>query len=455
MQKTLAILGGGIAGLASAYKLQHRYDVTVFEAGPRLGGHAYTFVTPKGHRINPFVMLFVKGAFKNFFALMNEIGFDDFRGATLSTVIHENGRIVHADPPPDLRTLRRNFLCYLDPRQAPSFYHWARYAAFMYRFYRDYRSGRFGPDEPIEALLRHYPEHEPVVRGWALPFANIKGQVTVTINDLAFILFSNVYLATLFGGELSLVMPRDGVAAYVDRLASRTRARFHINTPITRLERADGQLHVETAAGARHAFDRVIVATCPVDTARFLKPWDDELAALYTSIDELYEESLAVIHTDPGVMKGIPRRFWGTGAFNSDPARNDNTVTLYVPGFYGYDEEIFVTYLRTYGMKVRRGEVPPASAWAALPENCRIDPARVLDIAVHHHPRWGSAAQRERFHRIHAYSGTLGLYFCGVGLDGNNGVGHEGAVTSALKTAARLGADDGFQQSATPARRAS
>ena len=34
----IAVIGGGISGLASAYRLGRDHDVTVFEAAPRLGG---------------------------------------------------------------------------------------------------------------------------------------------------------------------------------------------------------------------------------------------------------------------------------------------------------------------------------------------------------------------------------------------------------------------------------
>lgn len=40
----IAIIGAGISGLASAYLLAGRHDVTVYEAAPRLGGHARTVV---------------------------------------------------------------------------------------------------------------------------------------------------------------------------------------------------------------------------------------------------------------------------------------------------------------------------------------------------------------------------------------------------------------------------
>src|SRR6201991_3905646 len=39
---TAAVIGSGIAGLTAAYLLQRRYEVTLFEADARLGGHAHT-----------------------------------------------------------------------------------------------------------------------------------------------------------------------------------------------------------------------------------------------------------------------------------------------------------------------------------------------------------------------------------------------------------------------------
>jgi len=40
----VAIIGGGISGLAAAYLLAPRHAVTLYEAAPRLGGHARTIL---------------------------------------------------------------------------------------------------------------------------------------------------------------------------------------------------------------------------------------------------------------------------------------------------------------------------------------------------------------------------------------------------------------------------
>ena len=41
-KKKIAIIGGGISGLASAYFLADKYDISLYESKSFLGGHAIT-----------------------------------------------------------------------------------------------------------------------------------------------------------------------------------------------------------------------------------------------------------------------------------------------------------------------------------------------------------------------------------------------------------------------------
>jgi uncharacterized protein len=45
-RRRVAVIGGGIAGLTAAYVLQRDADITLYEADPRLGGHADTHEVP-------------------------------------------------------------------------------------------------------------------------------------------------------------------------------------------------------------------------------------------------------------------------------------------------------------------------------------------------------------------------------------------------------------------------
>ena len=70
------VVGGGIAGLAAAYRLkQQGHDVRVFEAADQLGGLAATYETP-GDRIEAFYHHLSKSE-ETIVDLAEELGVDD------------------------------------------------------------------------------------------------------------------------------------------------------------------------------------------------------------------------------------------------------------------------------------------------------------------------------------------------------------------------------------------
>ena len=77
-RRRVAVVGAGVAGLTAAYVLQREYDVTLYEAEPRLGGHAHTHdvVTPDG-RVVPIDSGFIVHnlrTYPNLLRLFGELG---------------------------------------------------------------------------------------------------------------------------------------------------------------------------------------------------------------------------------------------------------------------------------------------------------------------------------------------------------------------------------------------
>ena len=73
----IAVIGSGISGLTSAYLLQRKHDVTVFESAQRIGGHTATVEVQEEGRtraIDTGFIVFNDWTYPNFIRLMNEIG---------------------------------------------------------------------------------------------------------------------------------------------------------------------------------------------------------------------------------------------------------------------------------------------------------------------------------------------------------------------------------------------
>src|SRR3954451_10333356 len=77
-RRSVAVIGAGVSGLTAAYLLQRAYDVTLYEAEPRLGGHAHTHdvLTPDG-RLVPIDSGFIvhnRSTYTNLLRLFGELG---------------------------------------------------------------------------------------------------------------------------------------------------------------------------------------------------------------------------------------------------------------------------------------------------------------------------------------------------------------------------------------------
>src|SRR5688572_30919714 len=72
----IAVIGSGIAGLASAHFLQGRHEVTLFEQDARAGGHTNTFRAPNRPPVDTGWIVYNTLNYPNLSALFAELGVD-------------------------------------------------------------------------------------------------------------------------------------------------------------------------------------------------------------------------------------------------------------------------------------------------------------------------------------------------------------------------------------------
>ena len=74
-QVRVAIVGAGIAGLAAAHRLDPHFDVVLYEAEPRAGGHAHT-VLADGRALDSGFVVCNERNYPGFLGLMRELAYE-------------------------------------------------------------------------------------------------------------------------------------------------------------------------------------------------------------------------------------------------------------------------------------------------------------------------------------------------------------------------------------------
>jgi len=425
----IAIVGAGIAGLVRAERLGRRHAVTLFEAEPRLGGHAHTVDVELGGRrfaVDTGFIVYNETTYPGLTALFAELAVAT-RPAEMSFGLSDEASGLEWSS----RGARGLFAT---PRLAlrPPF---LRMLAEIARFARE-APALLVEDDGKRTLreLVHARGYSACFRdAYLVPMGaaiwSAGSEALLEMPAAAFVrFFSNHGLL----GRADTIRWRTvvgGSRCYVDALAARIRGRIRTSTPVRAVfaeappvatsapsagadggERASGVRIVHE--GGVESFDRAVLAV-HADAALTLlaEPTRDQrrvLGAFRSSRNE------AVLHTDAALL---PRRPAARASWN---ARVDAASR----------ERVCVTYDLS-----RLQSIPsPEPLLVTLNGADRIDPRRVLGRFDYDHPILDGPAQNAQ--REHAsIDGGGGLHFCGAGW----GWGfHEDGLQSALRVVHRI-----------------
>ncbi|KQM83993.1 FAD-dependent oxidoreductase [Agromyces sp. Leaf222] len=298
----VAIVGGGAAGLTTAWLLDRQHQVTLFERDDRLGGHADTRTVEVDGRpfdVDAGFQFFSPGpAYATFNRLLDALGIArESYPATLTVADMRSGRAV-AMPPASAGRVAWSSL-------APD----ALSTLLRFRRFID-RLPAFLARNDSSVTVADYLEHERLPKAFTDEFLVPLLLSFWCVDREAFLGFAarNAfhYLGVNAGSGLRAPVQSEipgGLRVYVDALvASLERTTVRTDAAITRLAREHGHLLVETADGGVHEFDRVVLA-CNPRVAAGLVAGIPELAGMRTQLERFRTfQTRIAIHGDRRLM---------------------------------------------------------------------------------------------------------------------------------------------------------
>ncbi len=413
---TVAVIGSGVAGLTAAYLLQRRYDVHLFEADERLGGHAHTHdvALTRGRVVGLDSGFLVHNdrTYPTLLRLFAELGVTT-QDSDMSMSVHCDGCGLEYAGARGLPGL------FAQPRSLVR----PRYLAMLAqvtRFHRRAHAVLAGDDDSLtlaEFLRRgrftdYFAHHFllPLVAAvWSCGFDGARGYPA---RYLFAFLDNHGALAVTGSPQWRTVV--GGSRTYVERAAKNLTA-VHTGTPVRSVQRHGDGITVRDDADGVHLVDHAVLACHPDQALALLaRPTADETRLLGAFE---YLSSTAVLHTDGSVL---PRATRARASWN-----------YRMTHCRAEPERVRISYdiRRLQRVEDERDYV------VTLNDEDAVDPRSVLDRMTYAHPlytRATVAAQREL-----EVINTDRLAFAGAW----QGWGfHEDGCRSGVRAAAALGA---------------
>ncbi|WP_311945963.1 NAD(P)/FAD-dependent oxidoreductase [Halomonas piscis] len=419
----IAVIGGGISGMAEAFYLSARHEVTLFEAGPRLGGHTATVdvaLNGERHAVDTGFIVFNDWTYPHFIRLLNTLGVAA-QPTEMSFSVHETERDFEYNG----HTLGSLF-AQRSNLASPGFYRLlGDIVRFNRRATRDLEAGRLPDGMTLGDYLDQQGYGEAFQRRYLLPMG--AAIWSASLDDLRgfplafFVRFFRNHGLLNIANRPQWYTVKGGSRAYIPALTAPYAERIRLNAPVAAVTRDATGVTVTTAAGSER-FDRVVLA-CHADQALKILGSDATPAEREVLGAMPYQDNEVVLHTDTALLPRR-RRAWASWNYRLDRRGASDAVSV------------------TYNMNILQRLDADTTFCVTLNDSQSIDPSRILRRFTYAHPRFtleGQAAQARHGDICGAPQSHGRTHFCGAYW--RNGF-HEDGVWSALRVAQKLGCDE-------------
>ena len=411
--KRIAVIGGGISGLGAAYELRHSHEVVLFEAEPRLGGHARSVMAGKkgDMAVDTGFLVFNNQNYPHLVRLFEELDVptipsDMSFGASINGGWLEYGVLA----PSAIFAQKLNLL-------RPKFYMMLR---DILRFNKRAKGTQISSTITIGELIDNWRLGDWFRDYYLTPFTGAIWSTPIDkILDFpaqSMITFMKNHALLGASGQHEWRTVKGGSIEYVSRLKKeliRAGVDVRLATPVTAVFRQPGQVEVISKGFGPEVFDEVIFAThSDISLSILSDATPIERAALEAV---RYQPNEMVLHADTTIM---PKRkaAWASWVYTEDKDRKSDRIDL------------------TYWVNRLQSLPQEDPCFVTLNTQRNIDEKLIYDRCTFQHPVFDASAMLAQ-NVIKEFNGSYGTWFCGAWM--RNGF-HEDGLATGIEAARQL-----------------
>ena len=411
----IAIIGTGISGLTTAYLLNKKHDVTVFEKNDYIGGHTHTHdinLKDKNYAVDSGFICYNENTYPNFIKLLKILGVESQKTTMGFSVKSEKMNLEYAgNSINSLFSQKKNIFSISFLLMIKDIF------SFNKNAIKDLIT--ISPKLTLGEYLRKNNYSKGFIYNYIVPMGaaiwSTKASNMLDMSALFFIRFFDNHGLLQIKNRPTWWVIKDGSKEYVKRLVSSFEEKIRLTSPVFSITRKNKKIEIKIRNDKDHieTFDAVVIAT---HSDQALKLLSDKTSLEIEILNALpYQKNEALLHTDYTVL---PKNKLAWASWN-----------------YNLDQDSEEPVALTYNMNILQSLDATETFCVTLNSNGLINPSKVIKKLKYDHPLFtveGIAAQK----RKHEISGVNNTYFCGAYW--RNGF-HEDGVISALDVAEQFG----------------
>ena len=410
----IAIIGSGISGLTSAYLLNRKHDVTIFEANDYIGGHTHTHnidIDGSSYSVDTGFIVYNEKTYPNFIKLLDELNIErqlstmgfsvksatqdyEYAGESLNTLFAKRSNIFR------ISFWRMLYEMYHFGKKADS--HGCELDVSM-------TLGDYLIDKNYSSEFINYFIIPMGAAIWSTPANRV-----LDMPAYFFIKFFYNHGMLEIKNRPDWWVVKNGSSEYIKKIILGFEDKIYLSTPVHKVSRVEDGVEIVLSKNENTLkFDCVVFATHSDQALAILEDPSSAEKDILGSIT--YQKNKVLLHIDSSVL---PRRKLAWASWN-----------------YQLDSDPNSPVILTYNMNILQTIEANKTFCVTLNDIDSVNKNKILKKITYHHPLFTVKAI-EAQKRKSEISGINNTYYCGAYW--RNGF-HEDGVMSALDVCSFFG----------------